>query len=196
MVLCSLGRHVKLSKYIVAMLSLIPPHVQQYLKSLSHLSLPPQTLLQPIMSYQNFLLSSQSKQGKQFHILLVDDVKPLCVNTPRPIPSAYCDKLKADLDLLQEQQIIASITTSTEQSTPIVIIPPKNTDHLIHMCVIMSLSHLNHYVHQEQYQSYTPAQAVVDITATNARFFTTLYTLKGYHQCHLDQDSQALTNFL
>ena len=38
---------------------------------------------------------------------LTDDAKPFCVNTPRSIPFAYCDKLKAELDLLQSQHIIA-----------------------------------------------------------------------------------------
>jgi len=62
------------------------------------------------------------------------------------------------------------------------------------MCV--DPSHLNRYVHREQYQSCTPAQAVADIAATKAKFFTALDALKGYHQCPLDHDSQALTTFI
>ena len=63
------------------------------------------------------------------------------------------------------------------------------------MCV--DLSHLNRYVIRERYQSPTPAQAVADIAASEAKIFTTvLDALKGYHQCPLDQESQTLTTFI
>ena len=135
----------------------------------------------------------RSMQGEYFHISLTDNVKPFCVNTPRSIPFAYRDKLKAELDILQQQNIITPVTEATEWCAPIVVTPKKNTDR-IRMCV--DLSHLNHYVRRECYQSCTPAQAVADIAATNAKFFTVLDALKGYHQCPLDEDSQDLTTFI
>jgi len=45
--------------------------------------------------------------GEEFHISLIKHAKPFCVNTPRSIAFAFCDKLKAELDLLQKQNIIA-----------------------------------------------------------------------------------------
>ena len=75
----------------------------------------------------------------------------------------------------------------------IVVTPKKNTDN-VRMCV--DLSHLNRYVRREQYQTSTPAQAVADIAAIKARFFTVLDAMKGYHQCPLDPDSQLLTTFI
>ena len=132
-------------------------------------------------------------QGEEFHISLLDNVKPFCVNTPRAIPFANHNKLQAELDLLEEQQIIAPITTATEWCTPIVVTPKKNTDR-IQLCV--DLSHLNRYVRRERYQSSTPAQAVADIAATNAKYFTVLDALKGYHQCPLDQESQPFATFI
>ena len=62
------------------------------------------------------------------------------------------------------------------------------------MCV--DLSHLNRYVIRERYQSPTPGQAVADIAAIEAKIFTVLDALKGYHQCTLDQESQTLTTFI
>lgn len=135
----------------------------------------------------------RSMQGERFHISLTEDVKPFCVNTPRSIPFAYRDKLKAELDLLQQQNIIAPVTEATEWCAPIVVTPKKNTDR-IRMCV--DLSHLNRYVRRERYQSTTPSQAVADIAASHAKFFTVLDALKGYHQCPLDEDSQILTTFI
>ena len=72
--------------------------------------------------------------------------KPFCVNTPRSVPFAYRDKLKAELDLLQSQQIIAPVTEATEWCIPIVVTPKKNSDK-IRMCV--DLSHLNRFVVRE-----------------------------------------------
>ena len=62
------------------------------------------------------------------------------------------------------------------------------------MCV--DLSRLNRYVKRERYQSPTPAEAVADIAAENAKVFTKLDALKGYHQCPLDEESQKLTTFI
>ena len=131
--------------------------------------------------------------GEEFHISLTDKAKPFCVNTPRSIPFMYRDKLKAELELLQRQNIVTPITEATEWCAPIVVTPKKNSDN-IRMCV--DLSHLNRYVRRERYQSPTPAEAIADIAATNAKYFTVLDAMKGYHQCPLDADSQLLTTFI
>ena len=152
------------------------------------------TLQQAMSAYPTvFDGQIRSMEGEQFHISLTDDVKPFCVNTPRSIPFAYRDKLKAELDLLESQHIIAPVTAATEWCAPIVVTPKKNTD-CIRICV--DLSHLNRFVRREQYQSSTPAQAVADIAATKAKFFTVLDAMKGYHQCPLDPDTQLLTTFI
>ena len=119
--------------------------------------------------------------------------RPFCVRTPRVIPFAYRDKLKAELDVLLEQGIIAPVTQPTEWCAPIVVAPKKDTER-IRMCV--DLSHLNKFVRRERYQSATPAHAVADITAESARVFTKLDAMKGYHQCPLDEGSQLLTTFI
>ena len=135
----------------------------------------------------------RSMDGEEFHIHLTDNAKPFCVNTPRSIPFVYRDKLAAELELLQTQHIIAPVTKVTDWCAPIMVTPKKNSDR-IRMCV--DLSHLNRYVKCERFQSPTPAEAVADIAASNAKFFTVLDTMKGYHQCPLDQESQSLTTFI
>ena len=131
----------------------------------------------------------KTMEGEKFHIAPTDDAQPFCVKAPRAIPFAYRDKLKAELELLQEQGIIAPVTEPTEWCAPIVVAPKK-----IRMCV--DLSRLNRFVKRERYQSTTPAQAVADIAAQNARVFTKLDDLKGYHQCPMDEESQLLTTFI
>ena len=135
----------------------------------------------------------KTMEGEFFHIALTEDAKPFCVHTPRTIPYAFRDKLKAELQLLQEQNIIAPVTEPTEWCAPIVVVPKKGTD-TIRMCV--DLSHLNKYVRRERYQCPTPAQAVADIAAENAKVFTKFDAFKGYHQCPLDVESQLLTTFI
>ena len=55
------------------------------------------------------------------------------------------------------------------------------------MRLCIDLSHLNKYVRREKYQSLTPAQAVADIAADNAKIFTKIA---------LDKESQILTTFI
>ena len=71
--------------------------------------------------------------------------------------------------------------------------PKKNTDE-IRLCV--DFTKLNKFVCRAIYQSSTPAEAVAEISATKAKFFTTFDALKGYHQCPLDEESQLLTMFI
>ena len=68
--------------------------------------------------------------GEEFHISLTANAKPFCVNTPRSIPFIYRDKLKAELESLQKQGIIAPITEATEWCAPIVVTPKKNSDNI------------------------------------------------------------------
>ena len=107
----------------------------------------------------------KAMEEEEFHISLTDDAKPFCVQTPRAI-FTYRDKLKAELETLQEQGIITPVTHPTEWCAPIVVAPKKDSDN-IRMCV--DLSHLNRYVKRERYHSATPAQAVADIATENAK---------------------------
>lgn len=128
----------------------------------------------------------KTMEGEQFHIALSD-------NAPRATHFAYRDKLKAELELLQGQGIIAPVTEPTEWCAPIIMALKKGSEK-IRMCV--DLSRLNKYVKHERYQSVTPAQAVADIAAENPCVFTKLDALKGYHQCPLEEESQLLTTFI
>ena len=132
-------------------------------------------------------------EGELFTISLMDDAQPFSVKAPRSIPFAYREKLRQELDSLQQQDIIAPVTQPTEWCAPIVVTPKKGTED-IRLCV--DLSKLNRYVRREQYQSPTPAEAVADIAASEAQVFTVLDAKKGYHQCLMDEQSQLLTTFL
>ena len=80
------------------------------------------------------------------YLLQLAGAVPFCVNTPWSIPFAFRDKLRAELDLLLLQEVIAPIAKPTEWCAPIVVTPKKNSDQ-IRMCV--DLSRLNRYVQRE-----------------------------------------------
>ena len=69
--------------------------------------------------------------GKQFHITtLTENAVPFCVKTPRTVPFAYRDKLKAELVLHQQQAIIAPVTEATQWSVLIVVTPKNGTNRI------------------------------------------------------------------
>ena len=122
-------------------------------------------------------------------MVLTDDAQPFCVRTPfftTTIPFPFRDKLKAELDLLQEQWVIVPVTGPTDGCAPIVVAPKKGTEK-IRMCV--DLSRLNRYVKREMYQSASPAEAVADSAAESAKIFDAL-------KCPLDEASQLLSTFI
>ena len=83
--------------------------------------------------------------------------------------------------------------TGNRGCAPIMVTPKKGSDK-IRMCI--DLSCLNRYVWRERYQSPTPAEAIADITADDAKYFTIIDAAKGYHQCSLDEESQLYTTFI
>ena len=128
----------------------------------------------------------RTMKSEKFDISVMEEAVPFCVFT-------YREKLKAELELLQEQGIITPVKEVTEWCGPIVVTPKKDSER-IRMCV--DLSRLNHYVKRERYQSPNPAEAVADIAAEEACYFTVLDAMKGYYQCPLDKESQGLTTFI
>jgi len=125
-------------------------------------------------------------EGEQFHITLAEDAVPFCVKTPQTVPFVYRNKLKAEMDLLQQQGIMEPVTEATQLCVPIVVTPKEGTDK-IRMCV--DLSKLNCFVLRERYQSSTPTETIADIAANEASYFTIIDATKGYHQCPLAKDS-------
>ena len=97
-------------------------------------------------------------EGKKFCIILTKDAQPLCINTPRTVPFAFLDKIKSELELLQEQGIINRVSEPVDWCFPIVV-TVKSKSEKIPMCV--DVTRLSKFVKRERYQSATQAQTVV-----------------------------------
>ena len=129
--------------------------------------------------------------GEKYKIVLVENAIPFCVRTPRPISLPLKEKVKAELDLYEQQGIISKQTKATDWCAPIVVVRKKNSDKIR---ITMDFSKLNKFVKRERYMSNTPAQAIIDLKG--AKIFSSFDAIKGYHQCELDEESQDLTTFI
>ena len=138
-------------------------------------------------------------KGEKFTIKLREDAKPFAIKTPRTVPYAYRDPLQKLLKKMVAEGVIAPVTEPTEWCAPSVVTAKKGFDaetnpEKIRLCV--DYQELNKFVIRERYQSLTPHQAIADISATGAKFFTKFDATSGYWQCPLDEESQKLTPFL
>ena len=130
-------------------------------------------------------------KGETFSIKLKEDARPFCCNHVRRVAEPLKDKLKAELENLEAQDIIEKVTEPTEWCAPITVQPKKNG--AVRLCV--DLKKLNQHIVRERWLSPTPLE-VVSSLPKNARFFTTVDAVKGYHQIPLNEASQALTTFI
>ena len=64
--------------------------------------------------------------GEEYRIVLTDDAKPFCVSTPRTVPLPLMQPLKDELDLLEDMNIIRSVTEPTDWCSPISIAMKKD----------------------------------------------------------------------
>lgn len=95
---------------------------------------------------------------------------------------------------MQQQGIITPMTEVTKWCGPIVV-TPKN-EQTTFACVWTCQNLINMCMLCEHYQSPTPAEAVADITAEEAQYFTVIDVMKGYHQCLLAKESQELKTII
>ncbi|PAA65850.1 hypothetical protein BOX15_Mlig025290g1 [Macrostomum lignano] len=131
-------------------------------------------------------------KGEAFSIKLREDAQPFSIKTPRRIPFPLYERLKAELDSLEAQEIICKVTAPTQWCAPIVVAPKK--DNGIRMCV--DFRELNKYVIRSRYQSQTPLEVVASTDASRAKYFSVVDALKGYHQIPLAKESMHLTTFI
>ena len=119
--------------------------------------------------------------GEEYRIVLTDDAKPFCVSTPRTVPLPLMQPLKDELDLLEDMNIIGSVTEPTDWCSPISIAMKKDGKGL-RLCG--DFTKLNKYVKRERYMIGTPESAVADITQKKVKIFTTFDALRGIINAH------------
>ncbi|XP_045127763.1 uncharacterized protein LOC123514179 [Portunus trituberculatus] len=153
-----------------------------------------------LREYQDVLLTKDSTQdaplkpmsGPPMRIHLRDDAQPFAVHTPRLIPLAYRDAVKAELDSMVARGVIAPVgDVPSYWCHPMVVVPKPGGG----VRITTDLSKLNAQVSRPAHPSPTPFAAIRSVDA-RARYFTTIDALCGYWQIPLHEDDQALTTFI
>ena len=130
---------------------------------------------------------------------LNSNATPFALSTPRQIPLALMNQVKAELTRMENQQIISKVKNqqiiskvkgSIDWCSGMIVVPKPNKK--VHICV--DLTHLNKYVIRERH--ILPS---VDHTLTqlsNAKVFSKLDINSRFWQIELSKQSALLTMFM
>nr|XP_027211978.1 uncharacterized protein LOC113805212 [Penaeus vannamei] len=130
--------------------------------------------------------------GPPMRIHLQPGATPFAIHTPRPIPFAYRDQVKEELDSLVQQGIISPVGDKpSEWCHPMVLVPKPGNG----VRITVDLTRLNSQVSRPTHPSPTPADAIRTITPS-AKFFTKADALHGYWQMDLAEEDRHLTTFI
>ena len=129
--------------------------------------------------------------GGPMVIELRPDATPTSVTAARPIPFAWREAVKAQLDDLLQRGIIIPVDHPTDWCHPITCVPKNPSG--VRLCV--DLTGLNQYVKRPTYPCRPPHDAVTSLPTGN-RWMTTLDAKMGYFQVPLADESQDLTCFI
>lgn len=122
----------------------------------------------------------------------VDDSIPPVIQPPRRVPIAMRDKLKKELESLEEQGIIVKETTHTDWVSNIVIVQKGNPDApSIRIC--LDPIPLNKALKRPNLQFVTLDEILPELG--QARVFSTVDAKKGFWHVVLDEASSKLTTF-
>ena len=126
--------------------------------------------------------------SREHKILLDPNVKPV-VNRARRIPLSMEDKVKAELNKMEKNNIITKIDEPTEWVNSMVVVEKKNKD--VRIC--LDPRELNKAIRREHHHIPTLEEIAHKFSGMN--IFTIVDMKHGYWHVPLDYDSQLLTTF-
>ena len=123
------------------------------------------------------------------HHLRVDPDVPAHIDPPRRIPISLKDKVKAELDKMENQGVIRKIVEPTEWVSSLTYVSKK--DGSIRVC--LDPRHLNRAL----IRPYHPTNTVEELSHkfSGSKYFSKLDAKAGYWAVQLDPQSQKLTTF-
>ena len=137
--------------------------------------------------------SLQPMTGPTMDIQLQPDATASCIYTPRPIPYAYRDQVKTQLDDMVANGIIEPVSSPSEWCHPVVIVPKKGTNE---KRLTVDFKKLNDRVLRPAHPMRTWIQHQVVAGVGSAKFFTKLDARHGYWQIPHSDQAQPLTTFI
>ena len=129
--------------------------------------------------------------GPDMDIVLEPDAKPRRVYTARPIPYAYREQIKQQLDDMVAEGIIEPVTEPTDWCHPIVVVDKKNSSE---KRLTVDLKSLNSQVKRPAHSMATPRDLLPNIGTS--KWFTKVDARHGYWQIPLSDAAKPLTTFI
>ena len=139
-----------------------------------------------------FSETCRAMKGDPYHIKLKPNAVPINTGASRSVPEPLLPALKAELDSLVTQGIIAPISQATEWLHPMVVVHKKGNGG-IRICV--DFRRLNEHVIRPTNPQPTPWETVRTLPK-GITHFAVFDAFKGYHQVELDEESQLKTAFM
>ena len=123
----------------------------------------------------------------QVHLTVDQDAKPV-IMPPHRVPIAIKSKLKAELQRLEERDVIEKVTGPTDWVSSMVNVVKPNRK--LRLCID---PHLNLALKREQY----PLPVIEDVLPqlAKAKVFSKADLKEGFLQCELNDESACLTTF-
>ena len=136
------------------------------------------------------LFKGLGKLQEPYDIRIEETATPYAVQCPRRVPIPLKDKVKRELDILENQGVIAKVKQPTSWCAPMVVVPKSNGK--IRICV--DLTKLNLAVKRERLM--LPSVETMLGQMANAHVFSKIDCNSGFHQIPLSDASSLLTTFI
>ena len=121
-------------------------------------------------------------------IQLKENAVPV-IHAPRRVPYALKDRVKAELDKMEEMKVIEKVDEPTDWVNSLVIAEKPNGK--LRLC--LDPKDLNEAIKRPHYTTKTLEEALAEMP--NAKYFSKLDAQSGYWQLKLDEKSSYLTTF-
>ena len=141
-----------------------------------------------IKNYPQVFSEGVGKLAGEYHIRIDSTVDPI-QQAPRRVPVALRTKVKEALEDLEQQEVIAPVTSPTAWISSMVTVRKKNGK----LRICLDPKDLNRAIQREHY----PLPTIEDIATRlhGAKVFTKLDVRNGFWHVALDEDSSFLTTF-
>jgi len=142
--------------------------------------------------FQSFpnLFKGLGNWGEPYEICLREDAVPFALHTPRRVPLALRDEVKAELESMEALGVISPVHEASTWCAGMVVVPKKNGK--VRICV--DLKPLNTAVKREVYPLPRVEETLAQLSG--ATTFSKLDANCGFWQIPLAESSKHLTTFI
>ncbi len=133
---------------------------------------------------------SEPAKCDPIHISLKPDAAPYSIGAARRIPLPLYDKVKQEIQRMENLGVISQVTEATDWCSPLTVVVKPNGK--VRICA--DLQKLNKSVKRERFIIPTVDDVLANLKG--ASMFSTLDASSGYWQLPLDEESKLLTTFI